>query len=93
MVRLHLKNAKVCIDSFHVIVQVNKMLKNARIRIMKSYHKNSKQHYLLKNLSWLLMMRNNVIENNYPNKYNHKLRRCISCLQLLNKLKLCVKLT
>lgn len=84
--RLYLKNAKVCIDSFHVMVQVNKMLKNTRIRIMKSYHRDSEQYYLLKNFNWLLMMRYDKIEDNYPGKYNRKLRRCISYPQLLDKI-------
>ena len=62
------------------------MLKNTRIRIMKFYHKDSESYYLLKNFNWLLMIHYDKIEDNYPGKFNCKLRRYISYPQLFDKL-------
>ena len=51
---LFFKNAKICVDSFHVVNLINRAFTQVRIRIMKSYKTDSEEYYLLKKFAWLL---------------------------------------
>ena len=53
---IYFKNAKICVDSFHVVNLVNRAFTQVRIRIMKSYKTDSEEYYLLKRFAWLLNM-------------------------------------
>ncbi len=46
--------AKICIDSFHVIQQVNNAFNTIRIRVMKSFETTSEEYQLLKKFNWIL---------------------------------------
>lgn len=46
---LYFKNAKVCVDNFHVVKLINYAFIKVRIRVMRKYEKNSDEYYLLKN--------------------------------------------
>lgn len=46
----YFKNATICVDSFHVIKNINQLLKNVRIKVMKSYDSDSIEYYLLKKI-------------------------------------------
>lgn len=47
-------NALVCVDSFHVVKNVNYAFDRVRIRIMNSYDRASEEYRLLKRFHWLL---------------------------------------
>lgn len=47
-------NALVCVDSFHVIKNVNYAFDRVRIRVMNSFNKDSEEYKLLKSFHWLL---------------------------------------
>ena len=47
-------NALVCVDSFHVVKNVNYAFDKVRIRIMNSYDRTSEEYRLLKRFHWLL---------------------------------------
>ncbi|MBS5115580.1 MAG: transposase [Erysipelotrichaceae bacterium] len=72
----------MCCDSFHIIKNINILLKNERIKLMKKYEKNSIEYYLLKHFHFLLMMDSSKIKENKA-RYNHKLKRYINYPQLL----------
>lgn len=78
----YFKNAKICVDSFHVISNINLILRNVRIKTMKSYETHSIEYYLLKKFNWLLMYDSSKVLENKA-KYNHKLKRYINYPQLL----------
>ncbi|MBR7927229.1 transposase [Aerococcaceae bacterium zg-ZUI334] len=62
-----------CIDSFHVIKNLNDSLDKIRILIMNQYHSDSIEYYLLKNWKYLLFDRKSDFHN-FP-QYNRKLKR------------------
>lgn len=76
------KNAIICVDSFHVVWNINNALRRVRIRIMNSYDKHSREYYLLKKFNFLLMKNGNDILINQP-KFNHRLDRYINYPGLL----------
>lgn len=78
----YFKNAKVCIDSFHVIKNINQLLKRIRIDTMKRYPEDSNEYYLLKNFNWLIMMDGSKVPDNIG-KYNKKLGYVINYTQIL----------
>ena len=47
-------NALLCVDSFHVVKNINYAFDRVRIRIMKSFDKSSEEYRLLKRYNWLL---------------------------------------
>lgn len=51
---LYFPNAKVCVDSFHVVKLVNHAFNQVRIRIMKGFDNKSDAYFLLKRFAWLL---------------------------------------
>lgn len=76
-----LPNAKIAVDSFHVIKNFNQAVRNVRIRIMKRFDKKSNEYYILKKFSWLLEA-SDVRENRL--KFNQRLRRYINYPQILD---------
>ena len=54
--------AKICIDSFHVIQQVNTAFNNIRVRVMKSFETTSEEYQLLKRFNWVLMKNSSRID-------------------------------
>lgn len=80
--QMYFKKAVICIDSFHVIKNLNDSFSNLRVKIMKSYPSNSYEYYLLKNFKFLLLNRNINLDN--EGKYNHKLKKVINYRQILN---------
>ena len=80
--KIYFPHALLCCDSFHIIKNINILLKNERIKLMKKYKKNSIEYYLLKHFHFLLMMDSSKIKENKA-KYNHKLKRYINYPQLL----------
>jgi transposase len=54
--------AKICIDSFHVIQQVNNAFNNIRVRVMKSFETTSEEYQLLKRFNWVLMKNSSRID-------------------------------
>ena len=74
-------NARIAVDSFHVVMNINKALDNVRIRIMKGFKKDSVEYYLLKNFKWLLLEKE-VREN--KRKFNRRLNRYVNYPQLLD---------
>lgn len=75
------KATLVC-DSFHVIKNINNILKKERIKVMKRYDKDTVEYYLLKNFNFLLMMDSSKVYENKA-KHNKKLQRYINYPQLL----------
>lgn len=73
--------ARIAVDSFHVLMYINKALDDVRIRIMKGLKKDSVEYYLLKNFKWLLLEKE-VREN--KRKFNRRLNRYINYPQLLD---------
>ena len=80
--RLYMKKAVICVDSFHVIKQLNDSLSKLRIRIMKRYNTDSIEYYLLKHWKFLLFDRTVNLDNKA--KFNKKLGRYINYRQLLD---------
>ena len=80
--KIYFPHALLCWDSFHIIKNINILLKNERIKLMKKYEKNSIEYYLLKHFHFLLMIDSSKIKENKA-KYNHKLKRYINYPQLL----------
>jgi transposase len=80
--RLVFKKAIVCVDSFHVIWNINQALMKLRIRVMNRYEKESIEYYLLKKFNFLLMKSGDDILYNEP-RFNHRLNRYINYQGLL----------
>lgn len=51
---VYLPDAKICVDSFHVIALINRAFTKVRIRLMNSFDRKSDEYYLLKKYTWLL---------------------------------------
>lgn len=62
---LYFKNAKVCVDNFHVVKLINYAFTKVRIRIMRKYDTDSDEYYLLKKYHWLLNMKYDDIDSNH----------------------------
>ena len=52
--KIYFPSAILSVESFHVIKNINNMLDDERLRIMKLQTKNSVEYYLLKKFNWLL---------------------------------------
>lgn len=52
---IYFPKAKICIDSFHVIQQINKAFTDVRVRVMKGFETTSEEYQLLKRFSWVLI--------------------------------------
>ena len=51
---VYLPQAKICVDSFHVIALINRAFTKVRIRVMNSFDRKSDEYYLMKKYMWLL---------------------------------------
>lgn len=80
--KLYFKKALICVDSFHLIKNLNDCLHKVRIRIMKSYPTDSLSYYLLKRFKCLLFDRSINLDNQA--KFNKRLNRYINYRQLLD---------
>jgi transposase len=80
--KLTFKNVIVCVDSFHVVWNINNALRRVRIRIMNSYERDSREYYLLKKFNFLLMKNGDDVVYS-PAKFNHRLDRYINYPGLL----------
>ncbi|WP_405315495.1 ISL3 family transposase [Faecalibacillus faecis] len=80
--KTHFPKATLICDSFHVVKNINEILRKERIKIMKRYDSDSVEYYLLKNFNYLLMMDSSKVEENKA-RYNKKLKRYINYPQLL----------
>ena len=54
LAEVYFPNAKVCVDSFHVIKLINYAFTKVRIRVMNSYDRSSEEYRLLKRYAWVL---------------------------------------
>lgn len=54
LARIYFPNAKVCVDSFHVVQLINRMFNSIRIRVMNRYDRDSEEYRLLKKFHLLL---------------------------------------
>ena len=60
---LYFRNAKICVDNFHITKLVNYAFDKVRIRVMNSYPHNSDEYYLLKKFNWILKKKYDDIDN------------------------------
>ena len=51
---VYFPNAKLCVDSFHVVKLINYAFTTVRVRVMKSFETFSEEYQLLKHFNWLL---------------------------------------
>lgn len=84
IVKEYFKKATICVDSFHVIKDINDSLKKIRINIMKQYNPSSLEYYLIKNFNYLLHDRNINLDNKA--RYNKRFDRYLNYRDLLNLL-------
>ena len=81
--KLYFKNAKIAVDSFHVIKNLNKALDDVRLKVMRKFDSKSNEYYLLNKFAWLIEMNYENIHYNKP-KYNRKLRMSLNHHEILN---------
>lgn len=82
VVHFRFPKAKIAVDSFHVIKNINDALNAVRIRIMKGYDSRSVEYYLLKNFHWLLLEKE-VREG--KRRFNKRLNQYLNYPQLLDR--------
>ena len=63
---IYFPEAKICIDSFHVVKLINTAATNIRVRIMKTFETTSEEYQLLKQFSWLLARNSYNLDMNEP---------------------------
>lgn len=83
VVHFHFPKAKIAVDSFHVIKNINDSLNAVRICVMKGYKSNTVEYYLLKNFNWLLLEKE-VREG--KRKFNKRLNQYMNYPQLLDRI-------
>lgn len=54
VVKDYFPNARICVDSFHVVKLVNYAFTSVRVRVMKSFETASEEYQLLKKFNWVL---------------------------------------
>ena len=54
LAEVYFPNAKVCVDSFHVVKLINYVFNKVRIRTMNQYDRKSEEYRLLKRYAWVL---------------------------------------
>ena len=83
--KTYLKNAKICVDSFHVIKNILNALDKIRIKVMNRQEEHSINYYLLKKFNFLLQTNFRNIKKN-KKQYNHKLDKFLNYHDILNLL-------
>ena len=83
VVHFRFPKAKIAVDSFHVVKNINDSLNAVRVRIMKGYKSNTVEYYLLKNFNWLLLEKE-VREG--KRRFNKRLNQYINYPQLLDRI-------
>ena len=79
----YFKNAKISIDSFHVVKHITDALDKVRLRIMRKYSRKDKEYYLLNKFDWLLLMNYSDIYYNEP-EFNRRLKMYLNYHEILN---------
>ena len=74
--KIYFPEAKIYIDSFHVIQQINKAFTNVRVRVIKSFERTSEEYQLLKRFNWILTKDSSRI-NLYESINLHKYYYCV----------------
>ena len=64
--------AKLCVDSFHVIMLINDMFNNYLKSLLKKYHDSSVEYYLLKHKRFVLLKNQSKIDW-FKDEYDRKL--------------------
>lgn len=80
--KIYFKKAIICVDSFHVINQLNNGLSKIRVRLMKSFPVDSKEYYLLKRFKYLLFTSYESLNYNDKGKFNKVFQRYLNFYQL-----------
>ena len=60
--QLYFPNAKICVDSFHVIQLVNRAFTSIRIKVMNRYGRDTDEYKLLKKFQWMLTKNSSRID-------------------------------
>lgn len=81
IIKRYFKKAIICVDSFHVVKQLNDSFSKLRVRIMNSYDSSSIEYYLLKNFRFLLLKNDVNLDNKA--KWNKRLKQYINYRGLL----------
>lgn len=81
VIKLYMKKATLCVDSFHVIKHIGDDLNRLRIRIMNQYDSSSKEYYLLSRFKFLLFDRSVNLDN--KGKFNKVFHCYLNYRQLL----------
>ena len=81
----YLKNAIICVDSFHVMKSINDALNQIRRRVMNKQKENSNSYYLLKKFWWVITK--NETDLSYQLRSNRKLKRQLSQRDILNEIR------
>ena len=74
--QLYFKNCIICVDSFHVIEHIMKVLNKVKLRIKKSFSTSSNEYYLLSKFEFLFMKYD--INLNNEGKYNKRFKRVLT---------------
>jgi transposase len=85
VVHQFLKKALICVDSFHVIKNINDAVTKVRIKVMNRYDKLSDEYYLLKSFHFLINKYSGDLEYR-DSKYNHRYKMFLNTHDILNKL-------
>lgn len=80
--KIYFKKAIICVDSFHVIKQLNDGLSRIRIRLLKSFKPGSKEYYLLKTWRHLLFKSSTFYSINEKRKFNKVFNQYLNHYQL-----------
>lgn len=80
--KMYFKKAIICVDSFHVIKQLNDGLSRIRIRLLKSFQSGSKEYYLLKSWRYLLFKPYAFFDSNEKRKFNIVFKQYLNHYQL-----------
>ena len=74
---VYLPDAKICVDSFHVIKHLHSNFDRLRIDLMNQCEYGSNAYFLLKKWSWLLVSDNVNLDNNrlYNKRFHTRLNR------------------
>lgn len=72
LAEVYFPNARICVDSFHVIKLINYAFNKVRIRIMNQYDRSSEEYRLLKRFAWLLNKNSsNLDKENYMDLHRY----------------------
>lgn len=70
LARIYFPNAKICVDSFHVVQLINRMFNSIRIKVMNRYNRDSEEYRLLKKFHLLLTKNSARIRLDEPTDFH-----------------------